>query len=167
MENKRIEKVLPKNRINNVIRLIFNLIICIVFILLFSGFLPLMIIVGIITLFVLSSGLNNTSETLIISSEGFNYSNIFEKFEGAWKDILSIEVIEHKQRSEQTGLIVSSTMEYIFQTSNGTFTLKEDNAWGRDAFTLREVYGKIISRAPDAKIIQREEESILHDTGGK
>ncbi len=126
-----------------------------------------MIVVGIITLFVLSSGLNNTSETLIISSEGFNYSKISEKIEGVWKDILSIEVIEHKQRSEQTGLIVLSTMEYIFQTSNGTFTLKEDNAWGRDAITLREIYDKIISRTPDAKTIQREEEITLHDTGGK
>lgn len=167
IKNKDNEKVIPKNRTNNAIRLIFNLIICGFFIVVFSGFTPFLIIIGSITLYVLFSGLQKTSETLIISSEELIYSTIFDKIDCDWKEILKIEEVEHKQRSEQTGLIVSSTIEYIIHTSKGTFTLKEDDAWGRDASTLRDIYYMISSRSPHAEIIQREEESTLHDTGGK
>ncbi|SNQ59694.1 hypothetical protein [Candidatus Methanoperedens nitratireducens] len=107
-------------------------------------------------------------DTVAISSKGIRYSTILKKIDCDWKDIFRIEMVTHKSRSEQTGLVVSSTIEYIIFTSKGDFSLKEGSNWGWDAMILREiVYDKIISHAPDAKIIQREEESILHDTGGK
>ncbi len=75
-------------------------------------------------------------------------------------------MVTHKSRSEQTGLIVSSTIEYIIFTSKGNFSLKEGSNWGWDTLILREiVYDMIKPYAQDAEIIQREEESILHDIG--
>lgn len=170
--NKDIEKVLPKSRLNNAIQLMVNLILCGVFLIILLGapknlFNYLLLFWGLIALYVLISGLNKLSETLVISLKGFKYSTFFENLDFEWRDVVKIEVVTHIQRSEQTGLVISSDTEYIIHTSKKDLTLKEDKDWGKDTITLKEVYEKIISRAPHAEVIQREVETTINENAGK
>ncbi len=72
----------------------------------------------------------------------------------------------HKQRSEQTGLVILSTVHYIIHTSEGIFFIQEGK-WGLDIFALKKIYDTIISRAPDAKILQIEIETTISEGTGK
>lgn len=173
IDNSDIETVLPKSRLNNAIWLMVNLIFCGSFsILLLSGVHKnslnfFMLFFGLITLHVLISGLNKLSETLVISSKGLKYSTIFKKLDIEWKDAVKMEVVKRIQRSEQTGLVISSNTEYIIYTSMKNLTIKEDEAWGKDPATLREVYDKITSRAPNVELIQNEVETTVNENAGK
>ncbi len=85
-----------------------------------------------ILIVILISGFKSLTDTVAISSKGIKYSTISKKIACDWKDIFRMELVTHKSKSEQTGLVVSSTIEYIIFTSKGNFSLKEGNNWGWD-----------------------------------
>ncbi len=114
-------------------------------------------------LFILIPGVNSLLETVVISSKGIKYSEDFGKIECDWKDVLKIDVVTHKQRSEQTGLIISSKIDYVIHTSKGTFSLKENSAWGWNASNLKNAYEKIIYHVPNVEIIHREIETTVSE----
>ncbi len=123
----------------------------------------LVLLLSFFLLFILIPGVNSLIETVVISSKGIKYSNDSSKIECDWKDILKIDVETHKQRSEQTGLIISSKLNYIIHTSKGFFSLKESSAWDWNASNLKNAYEKIIYHVPDVEIIHREIETTVSE----
>lgn len=115
-----------------------------------------------ISLLVLIRGCQSLIETVVISKKGIKYSNIFKKIECEWEDILKIEVITQRQRSEITGSTVSSVIDYNIHTSKGNFSINEER-WGRDVVSLRNVYEKIISQVPHVVITQKDIEKTVYD----
>lgn len=176
IENKDIEEIFPKNRKGIAFQFIwtFLLLLLLLFALKwtmeYAGrnivadsvglllivilpiffILPIILIVDILSLF----------RTVVISSEGIKSSFLCKKIDCDWKDVSKIEVVVHKQRSNQTGLVTLSNIEYIICTSKGTFSLREGD-WGINI--LKEIYDKIISHVADIQITQREEEITVSE----
>ena len=117
-----------------------------------------------ITFIISEKGFKSLTNTVAISSKGIRYTTMSIKIDCDWEDVIKIEVETHKNISIQTGLVISSTTNYIIHTSKGTFSLKEGSAWNWNARNLREVYDNIISHAPDAEIIQKEVESKVDES---
>jgi hypothetical protein len=92
----------------------------------FIGFMFIPVLLFCLLLFLLVFYVDIT-ETLVISPNGVKYSTIFKKIDCAWKNISRIEVETHKQRSEQTGLVISSTIHYIIQLQMEFFLYKKVN----------------------------------------
>ncbi len=120
-------------------------------------------ILAVIPLGIFILGFESVTKTLAISAKGIKYSTIFRKIESDWKDVLKIDVETHKQRSEQTGLVISSKINYIIHTSKGTFSLNEGSVWGWNASTLKNAYDKIICHVPGVEIIQSEVETTVSE----
>ncbi len=100
------------------------------------------------------------TEKIIISTNGFCYSNFFKTIKVSWKDILKIEVISYKYEN-----LNRLWIEYNLVTSEGNISLKEkSDAYGSfpgdidlwDVNLLKRVYDKIISQVPSLSIISKE-----------
>jgi hypothetical protein len=149
---------IPKNRVENTYGVVvtFLLIYGLLIWGLEGGEWGWALLLSFFLLFILIPGVNSLLETVVISSKGIKYSEDFRKIECDWKDLLQIDVETHKQRSEQTGLVISSKINYIINTSKGTFSLKESSAWGWNASNLKNAYKKIICHVPNVVIIHKE-----------